>query len=100
VAQRRRELAIRLALGAGETSVARLVLREGLVTALAGAALGLCVAFGFGGVLRDVIFGVRATDPATYAVSVGLLLASVLLATLLPARRAARLPPASLLRAE
>jgi putative ABC transport system permease protein len=100
VAQRRRELAIRLALGAGDASVMRLVLREGLVTGLAGAAAGLGVAFALGGIMRDVIFQVSTADPATYAASGGLLLASVVLATFIPARRASRLPPAEVLAAE
>jgi putative ABC transport system permease protein len=100
VAQRRRELAIRLALGAGDASVMRLVLREGLVTAVAGAAAGLGVAFALGGIMRDVIFQVSTADPATYAASGVLLLASVVLATFIPARRASRLPPAEVLAAE
>jgi putative ABC transport system permease protein len=100
VAQRRRELAIRLALGAGDASVMRLVLREGLVTALAGAAAGLGAALALGGIMRDVIFQVSTADPATYAASGVLLLASVVLATFIPARRASRLPPAEVLAAE
>ena len=100
VAQRRRELAIRLALGATDTRVVRLVLREGLMTALAGAAVGFGVAFGLGGLMRDVIFEVRPTDPVTYLASAGVLLAAILLATILPARRAARLSPAVVLAGE
>ena len=100
MAQRRRELAIRLALGAGDSRVVRLVVREGLMTALVGAGAGLCVAFGLAGMMRDVIFQVRATDPVTYLASAALLLASVTVATLLPARRAARLPPAAVLGGE
>ena len=100
VAQRRRELAIRLALGADDTSVMRLVLREGLATALAGALAGLGTAFALGGIMRDVIFQVNPADPATYLASAGLLLASVVLASFIPARRASRLPPAEVLAAE
>jgi len=100
VAQRRRELAIRMALGASDTRVVRLVLREGLMTALVGAAAGLCVAFALGGVVRDVTFEVRSTDPITYLASAGVLLAAILLATIVPARRAARLPPAVVLSSE
>jgi ABC-type antimicrobial peptide transport system permease subunit len=100
VAQRRRELAIRLALGADDTSVMRLVLREGLATALAGALAGLGAAFALGGLMRDVIFQVSPADPATYVASAGLLLASVVLASFIPARRASRLPPAEVLAAE
>ncbi|HEU4525809.1 MAG TPA: ABC transporter permease [Gemmatimonadales bacterium] len=100
VAQRRRELAIRLALGADDTSVMRLVLREGLATALAGALAGLGTAFALGGIMRDVIFQVSPADPATYVASAGVLLASVVLASFIPARRASRLPPAEVLAAE
>jgi predicted permease len=100
VAQRRRELAIRLALGASDDRVVRLVLREGLVTASAGAVVGLCVALGLGGVMRDVIFEVGPGDPVTYLTSAAVLLAAILLATIVPARRAARLPPAAVLASE
>ena len=100
VAQRRRELAIRLALGAGDASVMRLVLREGLVTALGGAVAGVAAAFALGGIMRDVTFQVSTADPATYLASAGVLLASVLVATFVPARRASRLPPAEVLAGE
>jgi ABC-type antimicrobial peptide transport system permease subunit len=100
VGQRRRELAIRLALGAAAGSVVRLVLREGLMTALAGAGIGLGVALALAGLMRDVIFGVSTVDPATYVASAGVLLAAVVLATFIPARRASRLPPAEVLGGE
>lgn len=100
VAQRRRELAIRLALGASEGRLVRLVLREGLVTALLGVAVGFAVAFGLSGAMRDLTFEVRPTDPLTYLVSAALLLAAILLATFMPARRASRLPPAVVLSSE
>jgi len=58
------------------------------------------VAIGLAGMMREVIFQVRATDPLTYLASAGVLLASVIIATLLPARRAARLPPATVLGGE
>jgi putative ABC transport system permease protein len=74
--------------------------REGLVTALAGAVAGLCAALGLAGSMRDVMFQVRVTDPVTYLASAGVLLAAVIVATLLPARRAARLPPAAVLGGE
>jgi cell division protein FtsX len=100
VAQRRRELAIRLALGASDGRLVRLVLREGLVTALLGVAVGFAVAFGLSGAMRDLTFEVRPTDPLTYLVSAALLLAAILLATFMPARRASRLPPAVVLSGE
>jgi predicted permease len=100
VAQRRRELAIRLALGASDTRVVRLVLREGLTTASVGSAVGLCAAFALGGAMREVTFEVSPVDPATYVASASLLVAAILLATIVPARRAARLPPAAALANE
>jgi len=62
--------------------------------------VGLCGAFALGGVVRDVTFEVRPTDPITYLASAGVLLAAILLATVVPARRAARLPPAVVLSSE
>jgi ABC-type lipoprotein release transport system permease subunit len=62
--------------------------------------VGFCGAFALGGVVRDVTFEVRPTDPITYLASAGVLLAAILLATVVPARRAARLPPAVLLSSE
>jgi ABC-type antimicrobial peptide transport system permease subunit len=99
-AQRSREFGIRLALGAGSGLVLRLVLRQGLTMALAGLALGLAGALALGGLLRAQLFGVAPTDPLTLAaVSLGLL-AVALLASFLPARRAVKTNPATVLRAE
>lgn len=100
VTQRTRELGIRMALGAGESRVLGLVLGEGLRTSIVGMVVGLAAAFALGGVMRDMIFGVTPTDPVTYVAITGILLAAVLLATLLPARRATRIPPALVLRGE
>ena len=100
VAQRRRELAIRLALGAGIGEIVRLVLREGAGTALAGGAVGLAAALALSGLMRAVVFEVRPDDPVTYAGCALVLLAAAIVATLLPARRAARLPPAAVLGSE
>jgi predicted permease len=100
VAQRRRELAIRLALGADIREIVRLVLREGAGTALAGGAVGIAVALALSGLMRAVVFEVQPSDPVTYGACTAVLLAAVLLAALLPARRAARLPPATVLESE
>ena len=100
VAQRRRELAIRIALGAEVRQIVRLVLREGAGTALAGGAVGIVAALGLSGLMRAVVFEVRPSDPVTYAACTVVLLAAVLLAALLPARRAAKLPPAVVLGSE
>jgi putative ABC transport system permease protein len=100
VAQRRRELAIRIALGAEVRQIVRLVVREGAGAGLVGGLVGIGAALGLSGLMRAVVFEVRPSDPVTYAACTVVLLAAVLLAALLPARRAARLPPASVLGSE
>jgi putative ABC transport system permease protein len=100
VAQRRRELGVRLALGATGAGVVRLLLGDGLRTALAGCALGLGGAWLAGRALASQLAGVAPSDPLTLVVpTLGVLLA-VVVASWLPARRAGRLPPSSVLRAD
>ena len=98
VNERRRELAIRLALGAQPAALARLVTRHGLTLALIGVALGLAGAQLARGVLRAVLFQTNTTDVAAMAAAAGLLLTAATLACLAPARRAARVAPAEGLR--
>jgi predicted permease len=100
VAQRVPEMGIRMALGAERSSVTRAVVGEGLRLGLAGAALGLIGAFAASRLLESLLFGVAATDPATYAVVLVAVLLAALLASLLPALRAARADPLSALRAD
>ena len=100
VTQRTRELGIRMALGAGEPRVVRLVVLEGVMTACAGVAVGLCASFALGGVMRDLVFGVTSTDPMTFVLVPAVLLVAVVLATILPAIRATRIPLAVVLRGE
>ncbi len=100
VAARRREIGLRMALGAPAAQVQRLVLRQGMTVALAGALAGTALALGLGGVLRGLLFEVSPRDPVTFvAVPLALLLVAAL-ACLLPARRAARLQPTMALRAD
>ena len=100
VAQRTREMGIRMALGARITDVTGLVLRQGLALVAVGGVMGITVALALGRVLRAYLFGVSSTDPITL-VAVGLLLAAVaLLACWLPARAAARVNPMEALRCE
>ncbi len=100
VVQRTRELGIRMALGARRDDVLRLVLRQGMVPVLAGLALGLGGAAAASRVLRGLLYGVGGTDPITYAVVAAFLAAVALLASYLPARRAAMTDPLVALRNE
>lgn len=98
--QRSREFGIRLALGAGSNSVLRLVLRQGLGLALAGLVLGLGGALALGGVIKAHLFGIEPADPVTLVSVSAVLVAVALLACYVPARRAIRINPATVLRSD
>ena len=100
IERRRGEIGLRLAVGAGRGDVLRMVLGQGARLAAAGVALGLAAAFVLTRVLQGLLFGVSATDPATFAAVAGVLATAALLASYLPARRAASLDPAAILREE
>jgi predicted permease len=100
VARRRREMGIRMALGAAPAGVVALVLREGLGLALIGAALGLLAALAAARLLEGLLYGVSALDPVAFTVVPALLVGVAALAVWLPARRAAGVDPARSLRAE
>jgi putative ABC transport system permease protein len=100
VAQRRREMGIRLALGARPGDLLWLVLSEGGRLGLAGAAVGVAGALGLTRLLRGLLFGVSPTDPVTFAAGVALVLALTLAASWLPARRAMDVDPVVALRQE
>jgi predicted permease len=100
VAQRSREIGVRMALGARAGDVLRMVMGQGLVVVGAGIALGLLGSLGLTGLLRNQLFGTEATDPVTF-IAVCVVIAGVALAAmLLPARRATRLDPVRALRQE
>jgi len=100
VSRRRREIGIRMALGAQRGNVMQLILRDGLQLALAGIGLGLLGAFGVVRIMRNLLYEVAPTDPLTFA-TITLLLAGVaLLACWLPARRASHVDPIVALRTD
>jgi predicted permease len=100
VGDQRREIGVRLALGAEPRQVQAMVIRRGLHLAAIGVAIGLAGALGLARFLGAVLYGVEPADPATLAGMVGLLGVTTLAASWLPARRAARLDPVETLRAD
>ena len=100
VSQRTREIGVRLALGAAPSVVRGMVVRQGLALSGAGMALGLIGAFAMRSVMASLLFGVSATDPATYLALAGILLATAVAAAFIPAWRASRVDPAGALRAD
>ena len=100
VSQRTREIGVRMALGAEQSQVSRLVLRQGLVLTGVGVLVGLGAAVGLTRLMSALLFGVSPVDPVTYgAVSVALT-SVALVACYIPARRAAGVDPVEALRAE
>ena len=100
VTQRRRELGVRVALGATPQDILRLVLHKGMSLAAVGAAIGLAAALVTTRLLTGLVKGIAPNDPLTFALVTALLLAAALFATYLPARRAAHVDPIAALRAE
>jgi putative ABC transport system permease protein len=100
VRRRRREIGIRVALGARVGDVLRLVVGEGMRPALIGGAVGLAASLALGRLLSSLVYGISASDPATYAAVAALLGLVALAACLVPAMQAARIGPARALREE
>jgi putative ABC transport system permease protein len=100
VSQQTHHIGVRMALGARGSDIIKLVLRQGLVIALSGIAIGLAGAFALMRLLRTLLFEVQTNDAGTYAVVVGTLFVIALLACYLPARRATKVDPLVALRYE
>ncbi len=100
VEQRTQELGIRMALGADRGDMLKLVVRQGMLLSGIGVVIGLAASFGLNRLLADMVFGVKTTDPITYATVSIILVLVALLATYIPARRATRIDPIIALRYE
>ena len=89
VARRRRELGIRIALGARPSDIHRLVIAEGLAPVAAGLAIGLCLSLALGRAIASLLFEVRPAEPVVFAIAAFVIMVAALVACLAPARRAA-----------
>jgi putative ABC transport system permease protein len=100
VAQRTSEIGVRMALGASQSRILGMVLRESAQVLIVGVALGLAGAFALTRVIEDQLYGVKSTDPVTFTTVPALLIGVALLASYIPARRAAGVEPTVALRYE
>ena len=100
VAQRTREIGIRIALGAEQRDIVRLIVGQGMVLIVIGAGIGLALALAATRLLKSLLFGVSATDPLTFVSVLVVLIGVALLACYLPARRAMKVDPLVALRYE
>jgi ABC-type antimicrobial peptide transport system permease subunit len=100
VNRRASEIGLRIALGARRAHIIGMVLRESLVPVIVGIVLGLCAAFALTRLVQGMYFGISPNDPLSIVVAVAALLLAAILASLLPARRAASIDPMNTLRSK
>lgn len=100
VAQRTHEIGLRMALGAGQSEVLKLILKEGITLGLIGLVIGFACSYGIGRVMRGMWYGIGSLDPIAFGVVAAALLLSALLACYVPARRATQVDPMAALRQE
>jgi hypothetical protein len=100
VASRTRDIGIRMALGATQRNIMSMVFREGLVLTIAGLIIGLLLGLGTARLIRSMLYGVDPVDPLSIAVALALLGIASMLASYIPARRAAKIDPMNALRYE
>lgn len=100
VEQRTQELGVRMALGAGRTAMLTLIVRQGMKLAIFGILAGLAVSYGLARLLSSLLYGVKASDPITFAGVAAVLALVALLATYIPGRRAMKVDPIIALRYE
>jgi ABC-type antimicrobial peptide transport system permease subunit len=100
IAQRRKEIGIRMALGAQRSELVRMFVRQGLVLTAVGVVCGLVAAAGLTRLMSSLLFHVSSLDPVTYCAVTAILIATAVLASYLPSRRAATVDPVETLRAE
>jgi ABC-type antimicrobial peptide transport system permease subunit len=100
VAQRTREIGIRMAVGAARSDVIRLVMRQGMAVVLIGTLIGLTGALGLAQLIRSQLYGENALDPLTFAAVPVVLMCVAMVAIFVPARRASVVDPVLALRGE
>jgi predicted permease len=98
VSQRRQEIGIRMALGAGKSEILKMVISQGIKLALIGVAIGLAGALGLTRFLSGLLYGIKPSDPLTFVAVSALLISVALLASYIPARRATKVDPIVALR--